>query len=211
MATIGNAALPIPAGGDSPTTPAHLAELAEAIDPHLWQHVTNVADRDSRLSGTPIQTVALAPDGTTWIKLSSSTNTWATIWEPLAAWTAITLASGYEAGQTLPEYRIYNGQVHLRGTIQRTDGAVIPVSGVKLASVPTAAFPAQLARLNGGASLTGDAMTGVGRVEVFSHDQDSNSLGAAGSVVWYSQDGSQVSGGTPGVFWADISGYYWLD
>ena len=48
MATIGYAGLPIPGGGDSPTTPGHLADLAEAIDPHLWQHVTNLADGAGR-------------------------------------------------------------------------------------------------------------------------------------------------------------------
>lgn len=211
MATIGYANLPIPAGGDSPTTPAHLAELAQAIDPHLWQPVNNLADRDARLSGAPVQTVALAPDGTTWVKISATTNTWVTHWEPLQSWQAITLASGYEGGQTDPECRIDRGQVYLRGTIQRTDGAVIATSGVKLGSVPTACIPAQIARLTSGASLTGDAMTGVGRTEVFSHDQDANSFGPAGSIIWYSQDGTQVSGGTPGVFWVDISGSYWLD
>lgn len=211
MATIGYANLPIPAGGDSPTTPGHLAELAQAIDPLLWQPVTNQADRDARLSGAPAGTVAKATDATTWIKMATDTNTWVTFWEPLKAWQALTLASGYEAGQTDPEYRIEGSKVHLRGTIQRTDGAVLPVSGVKIASVPSTAYPAQIARLSGTASLTGDAMTATGRVEVFSHDQDSNSLGGAGSVIWYSQDGSQVTGGTPGVFWADISGYYWLD
>lgn len=210
MATIGYAGLPIPGGGDSPTTPGHLADLAEAIDPHLWQHVTNLADRDSRLSAAPLQTVAVAPDGTTWIKTSGTTNTWATIWEPYAAWTAITMASGFEAGQTDPEYRIDRGKVHLRGRIQRTDGQLIAAAGVKLASVPTAAIPAQISSFAGGASLTGDAMTGVGRVEIFSPDQDGNALGARGSLIWYSQDGIQDSG-TPGVMWVDISGYYWLD
>lgn len=210
MATIGYAQLPVPGGGDSPTTPGHLADLAEAIDPHLWQPVNNLADRDARLSAAPVQTVALAPDGTTWVKISSTTNTWVTHWEPLQAWQALTLASGFEAGQTVPEARIYNGQVHLRGTIQRTDGQLIASAGVKLGSVPTAMIPEQIARLSGTSSLTGDAMVGTGRVEVFSPDQDANSLGARGSIIWYSQDGSQDAG-TPGVMWVDVSGYYWLD
>lgn len=216
MATIGNAALPIPGGGDSPTTPAHLAELAEAIDPHLWQHVTNLADRDARLSEAPARTVALAPDGTTWVKVSDTTNTWVTHWEPLQDWVPITLAAGFEEGQTTPECRIDRGKVHLRGRIQRTDGQLIADSGVKLGSVPTACIPKQIASWDGGASLTGDAMTGVGRCEVFSPDQDANTFGGRGSLIWYSQDGSQASaskpgGGTPGVMWVDISGYYWLD
>ncbi|MEU0216857.1 hypothetical protein ABZ281_17810 [Streptomyces sp. NPDC006265] len=210
MATIGYAELPVPGGGDSPTTPGHLAELAEAIDPHLWQHVTNLADRDARLDQAPAQTVAVAPDGTTWVKISAVTNLWATIYEPLQDWQPVTLAAGFEAGQTLPEARIDRGQAHLRGTIQRTDGQLISANGVKLATVPTAMIPTQIARFDGGASLTGDAMTGVCRCEVFSPDQDANAVGGRGSLVAYSQDGQQ-DGGTAGLMWVDISGSYWLD
>ncbi|GAB2732832.1 hypothetical protein [Streptomyces bullii] len=210
MATIGYAQLPIPGGGDSPTTPGHLAELAAAIDPHLWQHVTNLADRDTRLSEAPVQTVALAPDGTTWVKISATTNTWVTHWEPLQAWQPLTLAAGYESGQTLAEGRIDRGQVHLRGTIQRTDGQLISANGVKLATVPTAMIPKQIARCAAPASMTGDAMTGTCRLEVYSPDQDANSLGGRGSVIAWSQDGQQ-DGGTPGLMWIDISGSYWLD
>lgn len=210
MATFGYADLPVPGGGDGPTVPGHLADLAEAIDPHLWQHVTNLADRNSLLPAAPAQTVAVALDGTTWIKTSSVANTWVTIWEPVAAWQALTLSSGYEAGQTDPEGRIDRGKVYLRGRIQRTDGSLIATAGVKLATVPTSMIPTQISSFAGGASLTGDAMTGVGRVEIFSPDQDANALGARGSIIWYSQDGIQDAG-TGGVFWVDISGSYWLD
>ncbi|MFJ8049316.1 hypothetical protein [Streptomyces luteogriseus] len=210
MATIGNAELPIPGGGDSPTTPGHLAELAEAIDPHLWQHVTNLADRNARLSEAPLQTVAVAPDGTTWVKISATTNTWATLYEPLPAWQPLTLAAGYEAGQTLPEGRLYNGQVHLRGTIQRTDAQLISANGTKLATVPNAMIPEQLARYAAPSSMTGDAMVGACRMEVYSPDQDANAIGGRGSVVVWSQDGEQDEG-TPGLAWVDISGSYWLD
>jgi hypothetical protein len=210
LATIGYADLPVPGGGDGPTVPGHLADLATAIDPHLWQHANDQADRDTKYSTAPAQTVVVALDGTTWVKVSSSTNTWITVWEPLADWQPLTLASGYEAGQTTPEGRIDRGQVHLRGRIQRTDSGLITSAGVKIGDVPTAFFPAQLASFDGGASLTGDALTAVGRVEVFSHDQDANAFGAAGSIIWYSQDGTQ-DGGTPGVAWVDISGSYWLD
>lgn len=210
MATIGYAGLPIPGGGDSPTTPGHLAALAEAIDPHLWQAVANLADRNSRLSAAALRTVAVAPDGTTWVKTSAVTNTWATVWEPFQDWQPITLASGYEAGQTLPECRIDRGKAHLRGRIQRTDGQLIPAAGVKLGTVPTSYIPSQICSFAGGASITGDAMTAVCRVEVFSPDQDANSLGGRGSLIVYSQDGGQ-DGGTAGLMWVDLSGYYWLD
>lgn len=210
MATIGYANLPIPGGGDGPTTPGHLADLAEAIDPHLVQHATDEADRNTRYSTAPAQIVVVALDGTTWVKVSSDTNTWVTVWEPLADWQPLTLASGYEAGQTSPEGRIDRGMVHLRGRIERTDSGLIAAAGVKLATVPDAFIPAQISSFAGGASLNLDAMTGVGRVEVFSPDQDANSFGGRGSLIWYSQDGSQ-DGGTAGVSWVDISGSYWLD
>jgi len=210
LATIGYAELPIPGGGDSPTTPGNLAELAEAIDPHLWQSVTNLADRDARLSAAPAGTVAKAPDATTWIKLSGESNTWVTFWEPLQSWQPITLAAGFESGQTVAECRIDRGQVHMRGTVQRTDGQLISANGVKLGTVPTACIPDQIARLPVGASMTGDAIVGTCRLEVYSPDQDGNALGARGSIVGWSQDGEQDEG-TPGLMWIDISGYYWLD
>lgn len=209
MATIGYAELPIPGGGDGPTVPGHLAELAEAIDPHLWHHVTDLADRNTRLSAAPVWTVAVAANGTTWVKTSTS-NVWATIWEPLQDWQPLTLATGYEAGQTTPEGRVFNGQAHLRGTIQRTDGQLISANGTKLATVPTAFIPKQLARYAAPASMTGDAMTGTCRMEIYSPDQDANAIGGRGSVVVWSQDGQQDSG-TPGLMWVDISGSYWLD
>lgn len=209
MATIGYAELPIPGGGDGPTVPGHLAELAEAIDPHLWQHVTDLADRNTRLSAAPVWTVAVAANGTTWVKTSTD-NVWATLWEPLQDWQSLTLATGYEAGQTLPEGRIHNGQVHLRGTIQRIDGQLISANGTKLATVPTAMIPAQIARYAAPSSMTGDAMVGACRMEVYSPDQDGNAIGSRGSVVVWSQDGEQDEG-TAGLAWVDISGTYWLD
>jgi hypothetical protein len=209
VATIGYAELPIPGGGDGPTVPGHLAELAEAIDPHLWQHVTDLADRNTRFSAAPVWTVAVAANGTTWVKTSTS-NVWATLWEPLQDWQALTLATGYEAGQTLPEGRICNGQVHLRGTIQRIDGQLISSNGTKLATVPTALIPSQIARYAAPSSMTGDAMVGTCRMEVYSPDQDGNAIGSRGSVVVWSQDGQQDSG-VAGLAWVDISGSYWLD
>lgn len=210
MATIGYAGLPVPGGGDGPTVPGNLAALAAAIDPLLWQPVTNLADRNARLSGALVRTVAVAPDGTTWVKTSSSTNTWITLWEPVQAWQTLTLASGYSAGETIPQVRIDRGQAFLRGRIALTSGALIPISGVKIASVPTTAIPTKLVCRATGASLSGDAMVGAGRLEVFSPDQDGNTAGGRGSIVWYSQDGIQ-DGGTGGVAWVDIGCSYWLD
>lgn len=203
MATVGYAELPIPGGGDAPVGPGALAELALAIDPHLVQHVVDQAERDAQYAAAPLHTLVSAENGSLWLKTSATANTWAVISEPLAAWRPITLASGYTAGQTTPEVRIDRGQVHLRGRIEKTDGTVIPIGGTKLATVPDDCIPDELSSWAAGQSVTGDPMTAVGRCEVFSPDQDANSLGGRGSLVWYSQDGT----GTP---WVDISGSYWL-
>ncbi|MFF2651463.1 hypothetical protein [Streptomyces sp. NPDC058045] len=207
MATIGYAQLPVPAGGDSPTVPAHLAHLADALDPHLVQHVQNLADRTARLANAPLQTLAIAADGTTWIKTSADTDTWITLYEPLETWRTLTLAAGHESASPTPQIRREGRQVHLRGRVQRTDGGLIgTTNSAVLANVPSDCIPKQLAAFAGGSSITGDPMTGVCRVEITSPSQ---AVGA-GLVQMYSQDGSQ-GGGTIGTQWVDISGSYWLD
>lgn len=204
MATVGRALLPVPGGGDAPAGPGALAAFGLAVDPHLVQHVVDKAARDAQYGDAPLHTLVSAENGSLWIKTSATSNTWAAIYEPLPAWRPITLASGYEAGQTDPEVRIVGGRVHLRGRIEKVDGTVISINGVKLGTVPDDCIPAQIASWDGGQSLTGDPATAVGRMEAFSPDQDSNSLGGRGSLIWYTQDGT----GTP---WVDISGSYWLD
>ncbi|MGQ4514211.1 hypothetical protein [Streptomyces sp. DW26H14] len=202
MATIGYANLPVPAGGDGPAVPAAVAELATALDPHLVQHVTDQADRDNTLADAPVSTLAIAADGSAWSKTSTG-NTWFTLAEPLPAWVPLSLASGMEADQDAPECRILGtGQVFLRGNVRKTDGSLLPVAGVQVATVPDEAIPEQLGRIAGGASLTGDASIGVGRVEVLGRNTGVSA--GPGGVMWYSQDGS-------GVTWCDLSGSYWLD
>lgn len=203
MATIGYAELPVPGGGDAPTWPGALADLATAIDPHLWHHVADLAERDADYSGAPLHTVTTATNGSVWVKTSSGSNTWATIWEPVPAWRAVSPASGYQSGEFAPLCRIDRGRVHLQGRLQRIDGGVFPVAGVKVGSVPADCRPAKYGSYAGGASITGDPSIGVGRIEVLGL-ASSTSLGVAGDIIWYSQDGS-------GVPWIDLSGSYWLD
>lgn len=206
MATIGYAGLPVPGGGDAPATPGALAALATALDPHLVQHVTDLADRTATLSGAPVGTIAVAADGTTWAKTDASTDTWATLWEPEPAWRTLPLASGYSAGQTTPQIKRRGVQVFTRGRIARTDGTnIVGTNGVQLASVPDDCKPAQLATSGAYFSLTGDPVVGAGRAEVWS---DNETTPAA--LVFYSQDGAQ-DGGTVGTPWVDISGSYFLD
>lgn len=203
MATIGYAQLPVPGGGDSPLGPAALADLATAIDPHLTQHVTNRAQRDSLYSGAPRHTMVSADDGSLWLKTSSTANTWATIYEPVAAWRAVTPASGYQGAEFAPLCRIDRGRVYLQGRLQRVDGGVFPTGGVKVGSVPADCRPAKYGSWAGGSGLTGDPVVGVGRLEVLGA-ASSTSTGTIGDILWYSQDGT-------GVPWLDLSGSYWLD
>lgn len=195
MATIGYANLPVPDGGDAPVGPGALAELATVIDPHLIQHVANLAERDSVYATAPLHTAVSAEDGSLWLKTSAVANTWATIYEPLPAWQNLTLESGLivSGGQT-PQYRIVGQRAHVRGRIERFTGAVLDgSSGMSLAAVPEEAQPAESpAFWAGGQSLTGDPVTAVCRME------------AVTTYKFYSQDGA-------GADWVDISGSYWLD
>ncbi|MGW2090372.1 hypothetical protein ACWCQ6_36405, partial [Streptomyces sp. NPDC001880] len=125
MATIGYAGLPVPEGGDAPVGPGALADLATVIDPHLWQHVADVAERNSLYAGAPVHTVVTAVNGSVWVKTSAAANVWATIWEPTPAWRTLPLASGFQAGQNTPQIRLIGTRVHMRGRIIRTDGGLI--------------------------------------------------------------------------------------
>lgn len=206
---IGRASLPVPGGGQGPTVPGDMAALALAIDPHLVQHVTDQAERDTAYAGAPLHTAVSADDGSMWLKTSATENVWATIYEPLPAWRPIALASGYQAGEFLPQIRRTGAQAHLRGRIQRIDGTTFAMAGVKIADVPADCIPASIGAYAGGASLQGDPMTGVGRFEVLGTATGS-SLGGPGSLAWYSQDGTQEPGAA-GAAWIDISGSYWID
>lgn len=193
MATIGRANLPVPDGADAPLGPAALAELALAIDGHLPRPVADKAERDAQYADAPQRTMVVSAAGAVWIKTSSSTNTWATVYEPLPAWRPITLVDGLSVtGGYTPQYRIVGRQVHVRGRVEKTDGTPWVGSGAKIADTPPDAVPARLGVWAGGQSLTGDPSTAVCRVE------------CATSIVWWSQDGS-------GGMWVDISGSYWLD
>lgn len=205
MATIGYAGLPIPAGGDSPTVPADVAELAEALDPHLVQHAANQADRDSTYADAPATTLVIAANGTTWIKTSSGP-TWATVYEPLQAWqNLITLNTGLEEGAVDLGIRLKDTKhVYLKGRIQRTDAQNLQdANAVNLGSVPSELIPAALRTWAGTCSMGGTTTDGAGRLEVLG-DNTSSAYGDPGDILWWYQ-------GTDGTAWVDISGDYWLD
>ncbi|AQW55303.1 hypothetical protein ACIQPP_05640 [Streptomyces violaceusniger] len=204
MATIGRANLPVPAGGNSPTVPADIAALAEAVDPHLRHTVTNKAQRDTLFADAPAHTLVTADDGSMWLKVSSTSNTWVSIYEAPEAWRPLPLASGFTAGEQAPEIRRIGTHVWMRGRVQRVDGAVIfNLSATKIAQVPADCVPLALASGAAGQSVVGDPVTGVGRIEVLATGWE-RPEGGAGSVLWYSQDGT-------GSTWVGCDLEYWID
>lgn len=205
MATIGYAHLPVPAGGDAPAGPAALAELAQALDPHLVQHVRDEAERNATLAAAPVRTLAIAESGTAWIKLATGTNSWATVYEPVPAWAPLTLKQGYEQGAAaLGVRKLSSGLVFLKGRIQSSSGGNLDggAGALNLASVPADCIPASIGTITASCSLGGETTDAAGRLEVLASNTSSAS-GVPGDLLWWYQG----TGGTP---WVDISGYYWL-
>lgn len=205
MATIGYAQLPVPDGSDAPTGAGQMAALAAAIDLRLLHHVTNAADRDTELADAPVNTVAVAANGTMWVKTGVSPDVWVTVHEPRGAWQPVIPAAGYTISSPPAEYRLVNGQVHLRGRIARTDETNIPTNGVAICAVPTDIAPLTQASWPAACSLAGDIVVGVGKIEMVGKDNPSSSWGPPGTLVWWTQE---VPAGTP---WVNISGNYWTD
>lgn len=200
MADIGYAKLPVPGGGDAPTTPGDLAALAQAIDPHLVQHVADKAERDATYANAPLHTVVGAADGTFWKKTSSSSNTWVTLWEPLPAWRPIALASGIGvSGDTPPSIRLIGECVYLIGTLDKTDGTNFTGDGLVIATVPSDCIPSRRRRYIGAASVAGDTTDAAVRIEI----SGTTDATPGQVIVWY-----QAPGGSP---WFDLSGSYWKD
>lgn len=207
MATVGYAKIRIPGGGDAPVGPGALMEMGTDIDPHLLQHVVDQAERDATYADAPLHTAVTAEDGSLWLKTSATTNTWATLYEPDPPWRPIDLVTGYQAGTYRPEVRRIGNRVWLRGRIERTNGTVIPNDGVGIAKVPDDCIPQeQIGAYAATSSLSDDVVIGTGKLEVLDTGTAS-SLGAPGTVLWWSQDGPTAAG-TP---WVNISGSYWID
>lgn len=200
MATFGYAQLPVPGGGDAPTTPGDLAALASAIDPHLVQHVADKAERDATYAGAPLHTAVSAADGSTWVKTSTSSNTWVTLWEPLPAWRPISLASGIAvSGDTTPSVRVVGEYVHVLGAVDKSDGTNFSGDSLLIGTVPADCIPARRRRYPAIASLAGDTTDTAARVEI----TGSGDATPGQILLWY-----QAPGGTS---WLDLSGGYWKD
>lgn len=206
MATIGYAHLPIPAGANSPTVPADLAALAEAIDPHLRHSVVDDAQRDAEFGDAPVHTLVTAEDGTMWLKTGPLAADWVTIWQPLEAWRPITLASGNEAGTISCEIRRVGLRVYMRGRVVKSNGSNfdLPNDPVKVGSVPGDCIPGQeLASWAASCSLGGNNTDAAGRMEVLNTGTTSSN-GVAGDILFWFQ-------GTDGTPYIDLSGEWWID
>lgn len=206
MATIGYAHLPIPAGGNSPTVPADLAALAEAIDPHLRHTVVDDAQRDEEFGDAPVHTLVTAEDGTMWLKTGPDPEDWVTIWEPLPNWRPITLASGNEVSTIACEVRRDGTHAFMRGRVVKSNGSNfdLPNDPIKVGSVPGDCIPGvELASWAASCSLGGTNTQAAGRMEVLEAGT-SSSNGVGGDILfWFQGDG-----GTP---YIDLSGDWWID
>ncbi|MFD5504602.1 hypothetical protein ACFWJS_33665 [Streptomyces sp. NPDC127061] len=176
------------------------------MDKHLVQFVTTEADRNTRLAGAPDGTVAVSTTtGSVWARAAG---VWVTWWEPTPAWRTLSLASTYMSQDPTPQIRRVGKQVSIRGRATRVDGGLIDArNGVKIADVPADCVPAVLASGAGSLSLAGDPIVGLCRTEVLATGMTS-SVGGAGSVLVYTQDGVVTSGGAT---WVGVEISYWLD
>jgi hypothetical protein len=199
LATIGYAGLPIPGGGDAPTTPGDFAELATVIDPHLVQFVTDQAERDSLYATAPVHTVVSAANGTVWKKTSSGP-TWVTWWEPTPAWRPLSLASGIvQYSENTPAVRRIGQRVYMQGAVTKADGTTFSGDAIKVGSVPSDCIPEQMRRDVVTCSLAGDITDAAVRLEITGKTNDT-----PGTIQIY----YQLPTGTP---WVDLSSDYWMD
>ncbi|MGW6008683.1 hypothetical protein [Streptomyces sp. NPDC055210] len=205
MATLGYADLPVPGGGQAPLIPADIASLAEAIDPHLRHSVANLAERTTKFSAAPAQTLVTAANGTMWLKTSGVSDTWVTIWEPPPTWDrTMTLSTGLQVGDVSIGLMIVDGgrKVEIKGRIERTDaGKIVDPNAVNLGAVPSDCIPPGLRTWVGACSMAGATTDAAGRLEILG-TSSASAYGSVGDILWWYQ-------GTDGTDWVDLSGYYW--
>ena len=200
MINHGYANIPVLEEGDAPDWPGYLAQMVDATDPHLVQHVADVNERNTRLVNAPPGTVAASTtDGSLWFRTATG---WVTWWEPVEAWRTLTLAAGYSPGTACQVRRIGN-QVWLRGRFNNDNGAV-PLNGDKVATVPADCIPVQIATVAVGVTLAGTNEVPTGRLEVYSQTTNS-SEGGPGSVLLF------LGAEQTNVGWAAFGGTYWID
>jgi hypothetical protein len=139
-----------------------------------------------------------------WFKLSSTEDSWATLWQPQPQWDrTISLKSGLQQGDVSIGLMIVGQRVEVKGRIERVDATnLYDANAVNLGSVPADCIPPALRTWVGACSMAGATTDAAGRLEVLGTNSAS-AYGSPGDVLWWYQ-------GTDGTSWVDLSGYYWL-
>ncbi len=131
-----------PVLGDAPDIEVATQTIVNGIMPKTVMRFADASARAAALSGAtaPVPgmiTYLIAEDR--WDRRDGDN-----VWRPLSPgpWKPFTFASGYSANSGGPAYRIVNGEVHLRGTISRSNNADLVVNDeTRFATLPTEARP----------------------------------------------------------------------
>lgn len=131
-----------PVLSDAADIESQLQSLVNGVVPKTVMRFANANARAAALTGdaAPVPgmiTYLIAEDR--WDRRDGDN-----VWRPLSPgpWKPFSFASGYSANSGAPAYRIVNGEVHLRGTISRSNNADLPVNTeTRFGTLPTEARP----------------------------------------------------------------------
>ncbi|MEE1813613.1 hypothetical protein PUR59_00970 [Streptomyces sp. SP18ES09] len=131
----------LPALTDAP----NISLPADSMNDILSQAVLRFASASTR-AATLVGSLAPVPGQVTYLasedryEARMGDGTWQTI-SP-GPWVSLTFASGYSARTGSPAYRIVNGSVELRGTVEKTPSAAFPKgTAFTILTLPTVARP----------------------------------------------------------------------
>lgn len=148
---------------DAPDLSAWGAALANGVAPQTVMKFASASTRAATLTGAQTPTVGMV----TYCVAEDRLDVYqAGGWTPITpgAWTTITFASGFAASTGTPAYRIVDGAVELRGTVQKSDGTAFTTSSAfTIATLPAAARPPAYRYFS---AATAWAANMYGRVEV---------------------------------------------
>ncbi|MEU3729999.1 hypothetical protein AB0E81_11400 [Streptomyces sp. NPDC033538] len=186
-----------PVLGDAPDIEVATQTIVNGVVPQTVMRFANANARAAALTGDakPVPgmiTYLIAEDR--WDRRDGDG-----VWRPLSPgpWKPMTLSSGYSANSGSPGYRIVNGDVLLRGTISRSNGAELatntvtqfgtlpsearPISGYRFFTVPTQW------------TVTGGVTYIHGRVEIEPDGKMSFLLPIGSRSAWVGLDGIRFS------------------
>lgn len=131
-----------PVLGDSPDIEVATQTIVNGIVPKTVMRFANANARAAALSGE----AAPVPGMITYLIAEDryDRRDGDGVWRPLSPgpWRPFTFASGYSSYSGSPAYRIVNGEVHLRGTIARSNGSALVVNDeTKMGTLPLEARP----------------------------------------------------------------------